>query len=108
MASAMLSKIPALAALAIVAAAAPAAAATVRVTVTKLTFEPAQVSAHVGDTIEWVNSDFLAHSATGRKKEWDLFIAPNKSGRITLKDAGEIDYYCRFHPNMVGHISVTP
>jgi plastocyanin len=98
----------ALAALMIVAPAAPAAAATVRITVTKLTFGPAQVSAHVGDTIEWVNSDFVAHSATGRKKEWDLFIAPSKTGSITLKQAGEIDYYCRFHPNMVGHISVAP
>ena len=97
-----------LAALAAVAAAAPAAAATVRVTVTKLTFEPAQVSAKVGDTIEWVNADFLAHSATSRKKEWDLFIAPNKSVHVTVNKPGEIDYYCRFHPNMVGHISVTP
>jgi len=97
-----------LAALAAVAAAAPAAAATVRVTVTKLAFEPAQVSAKVGDTIEWVNADFLAHSATDRKKEWDLFIAPNKSVHVTVNKPGEIDYYCRFHPNMVGHISVTP
>jgi len=102
------SKILASAALAIVAADAPAAAATVRITVSKLAFEPAQVSAHVGDTIEWVNSDFLAHSATGSKKEWDLFIAPSKTASITLKQAGEIDYYCRFHPNMAGHISVTP
>ena len=97
-----------LAALAAVAAAAPAAAATVRVTVTKLAFEPAQVSAKVGDTIEWVNADFLAHSATDCKKEWDLFIAPNKSVHVTVNKPGEIDYYCRFHPNMVGHISVTP
>jgi len=94
--------------LVIAAAALPAAAATVRVTVNKLTFEPAQVSAHVGDTIEWVNADFLAHSATGRKKEWDLFVAPGKTAQVTLKQPGEIDYYCRFHPNMVGHISVTP
>jgi plastocyanin len=97
-----------LAALAAVVAAAPAAAATVRVTVTKLAFEPAQVSAKVGDTIEWVNADFLTHSATGRKKEWDLFIAPNKSVHVIVSKPGEIDYYCRFHPNMVGHISVTP
>ena len=98
----------ALAALAAVAAAVPATAATVRITVTKLAFEPAQVSAHVGDTIEWVNGDFLAHSATGRKKEWDLFLAPNKSAHVTVSQPGEIDYYCRFHPNMVGHISVAP
>jgi len=104
----MWSKTLALAGLAVAAACAPAAAATIRVTVTKLTFEPAQVAAHVGDTIEWVNTDFLAHSATSRRKEWDLFIAPNKSGKVTLNQAGEIDYYCRFHPNMVGHIAVTP
>ncbi len=92
----------------IAAAALPAAAATVRVTVSNLAFEPAQVSAHVGDTIEWVNADFLAHSATGRKKEWDLFIAPSKTAQVTLKQPGEIDYFCRFHPNMVGHIAVVP
>jgi plastocyanin len=104
----MWSKPLVLAGLVIAATALPAAAATMRVTVDNLAFEPSQVSAHVGDTIEWVNSDFLAHSATGRKKEWDLFIAPGKSAQVTLKQSGEIDYYCRFHPNMVGHISVAP
>jgi plastocyanin len=97
-----------LAGLAIAATALPSPAATVRVTVTNLQFEPSQVSAHVGDTVEWVNADFLAHSATGRKKEWDLFIAPGGHAQVTLEQSGEIDYYCRFHPNMVGHISVAP
>lgn len=83
-------------------------AATIRVAVDNVSYAPAQVSAHVGDTIEWVNSDFVAHTATERKKEWDLFIPPNKSARMTLTRPGEIDYYCRFHPNMVGHVSVTP
>jgi plastocyanin len=101
----MWSKPLALAALALLAAA-PAAAATVRITIDKLAFLPAQVSAHVGDTIEWVSSDFLTHTATGRNKEWDVLIPPNGSGHVTLRQAGEIDYYCRFHPNMVGHISV--
>ncbi len=83
-----------------------AAAATIRVTVDTVSYTPAQISAHVGDTIEWVNNDFLAHTATGRKKEWDLFIPPKKSVHVTLTRPGKIDYYCRFHPNMVGHISV--
>jgi len=86
----------------------PATAATVRVTVDKIAFAPAQVSAHVGDTIEWVNSDFLAHSATDRKKAWDIFLPPHATRSVKLTRAGEIDYYCRFHPNMVGHISVAP
>jgi plastocyanin len=94
--------------LAAFAASHPATAATIRVTVDKISFAPAQVTAHVGDTIEWVNSDFLAHSATDRKKAWDVFLPPNAKRSVKLTHAGEIDYYCRFHPNMVGHISVAP
>jgi plastocyanin len=93
--------VAALAALAI-----PAAAETIRVDVGKVSYAPADVAAHVGDTIEWVNGDFLAHTATARNKEWDVMIMPNKTGRIALKRAGNIEYYCRFHPNMLGRISV--
>ena len=57
------------------ACAAPALAAdTIRVMIDKLKFEPAQVSAHVGDTIEWVSGDFVAHTATARNKDWDVAI----------------------------------
>jgi plastocyanin len=104
----MWSKRAALVWLAVLAAPSPATAATVRITVDNVAFQPAQVSAHVGDTIEWVSSDFLAHTATGRKKEWDVFIPPHGNGRVTLTRPGEIDFYCRFHPNMVGHVSVVP
>jgi plastocyanin len=90
----------------LVVSATPAAAETIRINVDKLAFTPAEVSAHVGDTIEWVNPDFLAHTATARSKEWDVMIAPNKTGRIVLKRPGEVEYYCRFHPNMVGRIAV--
>jgi plastocyanin len=82
------------------------AAETVRIDVDKLAFAPAQVSAHIGDTIEWTNADFVAHTATGRKKEWDVIIPAKGTGRVALKKIGVIEYYCRFHPNMVGRISV--
>ena len=82
------------------------ASETIRVTINKLKFEPAQVSAHVGDTIEWVSSDFVAHTATARNKEWDVSIPAKGVGRLTLQHAGDVDYYCRFHPNMTGRISV--
>ena len=89
--------------------AAPALAAeTIRVTIDKLKFSPAEVSAHVGDTIEWVSNDFVAHTATARNKDWDVGIPPNSAGRVTLQHAGDVDYYCRFHPNMTGRISVAP
>jgi|SRR5208337_1929071 len=84
------------------------AADTILVTIDKLKFSPAQVSAHVGDTIEWVSSDFIAHAATSRNKDWDVAIPAKGTGRVTLQHAGDVDYFCRFHPNMTGRISVAP
>ncbi|BAB53762.1 cupredoxin domain-containing protein [Mesorhizobium japonicum] len=94
-----------LAALALMAA--PAAAATIEVTIDKLVFSPATVEAKVGDTIEWVNNDVVAHTATV-KGGWDVMIPPKKSASLTLKAAGAVDYFCRFHPNMRGHLDVSP
>jgi plastocyanin len=71
-----------------------------------LVFEPAQVTAHVGDTIEWVNEDFIGHTATARNKDWDVTVMPGRSGRVTVQRAGKVEYYCRFHPNMTGTIDV--
>jgi plastocyanin len=85
---------------------APASAATIQVTIDKVAYGPANISARVGDTIEWSNNDFVGHTATNRDKSWDFLILPNKKQTLTLKKAGEIDYYCKFHPNMKGHISV--
>ena len=48
-------------------AAAPASAATVEVTIKQLVFSPALISVKQGDTIEWVNKDFVAHTATARR-----------------------------------------
>jgi plastocyanin len=35
-------------------------------------------------------------------------ISAKGTGRVTLHHAGEVDYFCRFHPNMTGRISVAP
>ena len=81
---------------------------TIRITVDKLKFDPAEISAHVGDTVEWVSSDFVAHTATAKSKDWDVAIPAKGMGRVTLEHAGEVDYFCRFHPNMTGRIVVAP
>ena len=87
--------------------AAPAQAATIEVTIDKLVFSPATIEAKVGDTIEWVNMDVFAHTATV-KGGWEVMIPPKKSASLTLKAAGAVDYFCRFHPNMKGHVNVAP
>ncbi len=47
---------------------APASEATIQVTIDKVAYGPADISAHVGDTIEWSNKDIVAHTATARDK----------------------------------------
>ncbi|RTM06461.1 MAG: amicyanin [Hyphomicrobiales bacterium] len=94
-------------ALAMVLLASPALAATIEVTIDKLVFSPASVQAQVGDTIEWTNKDVFAHTATV-EGGWDVTIPAKSKGKVTLKTAGAVDYFCRFHPNMKGHVEVTP
>jgi plastocyanin len=86
----------------------PAGAETINVTIDKVAYAPVNIAARVGDTIEWSNVDLVAHTATARDKSFDLMIFPNKKLTLTVKKAGEFDYYCKFHPNMTGHISVKP
>ena len=77
----------------------PVRSRTIRVTISELRFSPQEVPAEVGDTIEWINKDILAHTATAQGR-WDVVIPPNGSGRVVLRRAGQVAYYCRFHPNM--------
>jgi plastocyanin len=84
----------------------PAHAAEIEITIDKLAYTPAVVSARVGDIITWINKDPLAHTATATNNDWDVMIAPNQTARLVLKKPGEVDYYCRFHPNMKGRVVV--
>ncbi len=84
-----------------------AAAETITVQVTKLAFVPATVAAKVGDTIEWVNKDAFVHTATV-KGGFDIMLPVKQSGSVVVDKAGTLDYFCRFHPNMKGRITVAP
>ncbi|MEP9399472.1 cupredoxin family copper-binding protein [Mesorhizobium sp. KR2-14] len=94
------------AALALGLGAAPLRAETFQVTIENLEFSPVQIDAKVGDTIEWINKDILAHTATV-DGGWDVMIPPKKSASLVVEAAGSTDYYCRFHPNMKGRVIVT-
>jgi plastocyanin len=85
-----------------------ARAETIPVTIKGLVFLPAQTHAKVGDTIEWINQDFVVHTATARNGDWDVVIAAHKSARQILTKAGTIEYYCRFHPNMKATVTIVP
>lgn len=87
-------------------AAVPARSETIQVTIDKLAFMPADIEAKVGDTIQWINKDAFAHTATV-KGGWEVMIPPKKTALQVLDKAGAAAFYCRFHPNMKGTLTVT-
>ncbi|ANW04738.1 cupredoxin domain-containing protein [Bradyrhizobium icense] len=99
---------PFIAALLLGATVVPACAATIRITIDDLVFAPAEVSAKVGDTIEWINKDVFAHTATARNGDFDVTTPPKKTVTSVLKKAGSVEYYCRYHPNMKAVLTIAP
>src|SRR5881398_659809 len=83
-------------------------AATVQITMENLVISPAEASAKVGDTIELINKDVLAHTATARNGDFDVAMPPKKTATYVLKKPGTVEYYCRFHPNMKAMLNVAP
>ena len=86
----------------------PAHAATIQITMDNLVISPAEVLAKTGDTVEWINKDIFAHTATARNGDFDVPMPPKKTVTSVLKKAGSIEYYCRFHPNMKAILIVAP
>jgi plastocyanin len=100
--------LPAMAAMLFGMIAVPAQAATIQITMQDLVFTPAEVSAKVGDTVEWINKDVFVHTATARNGDFDVNSAPKKTVTSVLKKAGTVEYYCRFHPNMKAVLTIAP
>jgi plastocyanin len=92
----------------LVAMAVPAHAATIEITMENLEMSPKDAAAKVGDTIEWINKDVFAHTATARNGDFDVNLPAKKSGTFVLKKAGTVDYYCRYHPNMKATLKIEP
>jgi hypothetical protein len=63
---------------------------------------PTEVNANVGDTVEWVNDDNSAHTATATEGDWNVVIATKQNGRLIVKKSAPVEYFCKYHPNMKG------
>lgn len=85
-----------------------ARAETIQIVIDKLVFTPAAVQAKVGDTIEWINKDAFAHTATAVDRRWEVVTAPKQTARLQLTKAGVEDYFCKYHPNMKGRLTIAP
>ena len=79
---------------------------TVQIKINDLAFSPTEVTAKLGDTAEWINGDFVDHTATDKGGAWDVAIPAGKSAQLKLTSPGTFVYYCKVHPGMTGTIHV--
>jgi plastocyanin len=83
----------------------------VTVAIREFKFEPATVTVHAGDTVEWKNEDNVAHTATADDKaQSPAFdsgsIQTGAAWRYVAQKKGTENYTCTFHPNMKGELIV--
>ena len=83
-----------------------AARATVQITISGIAFAQIKQPLTVGDTIEWINKDVVAHTATARNKDWRVVIPETGKATLVLKKPGTVDYYCEYHPNMTERLVI--
>jgi plastocyanin len=84
----------------------PVIAADYVVVLKDMAFGSLPAGLHVGDTIVWRNEDIFRHTATANDKSFDVDLEPGAEGKIELKTAGDIAFFCRFHPGMTGTLAV--
>lgn len=70
-------------------------------------FTQAEVTAKAGDTIEWLNNDSFAHTATARNGAFDIPLKKGETKQHAIAVSGKFAYYCRLHPNMKATITVS-
>ena len=81
---------------------------TVTLTAADFAFEPSDLSAAAGDTIEFTNEDDAEHNFTAEDAGIDEDVDPSGSTTIDLSDVepGSYDFFCEYHPEMKGTLEV--
>ncbi|MBA3283857.1 MAG: PQQ-dependent sugar dehydrogenase [Nitrosopumilus sp.] len=77
-------------------------------------YAPNPIEISAGQTITWVNGDAVSHTVTSGTSddsgEGELFdsdaIIPDQNYSLTFDDPGNYEYYCIYHPTMVGEVNV--
>lgn len=79
----------------------------VRVNVKDLAFSPGTVRIKVGQTVQWVNGDPLAHTVTADDRSWGSeFFNRGETFEHRFTAAGSFPYHCRPHTQMKGLVIV--
>jgi plastocyanin len=89
-------------------AASPASGGEQVVTIHDFAFDPADLTVTAGTTVTWVNKDVAPHTATGldRAVLQSGTLKTGESFSQVFDTPGTYEYFCEFHPNMKGTITV--
>ena len=70
-------------------------------------FRPQTLTVAAGDTVLWVNRDFVPHTATSRAGGFDsAVIRASGKWQLTVRKKGSFAYLCTLHPAMTGTLRV--
>ncbi|MCA1812576.1 MAG: hypothetical protein LC624_01340 [Halobacteriales archaeon] len=70
-------------------------------------FSPGDLTVNAGDSVQWVNDDGFAHTATDSGFAWDTgTIGSHGSVTLLFAAAGSFSYHCAFHGFMSGTLHV--
>ena len=84
-------------------------AAETSVSIQNLSFQPADLSINLGDTVTWTNDDPEDHTVTAAQPSGAFdsrTLVPGAKFSQTFNQAGTYTYVCRLHHNMDGRIRV--
>ena len=77
------------------------------VTIEGLQYHPRVIVVRRGETVTWINKDFVPHTVTATGGSFDSHgIAPQGSWTFVPEKPGTYDYGCAFHPTMKGTLVV--
>ena len=80
----------------------------VAVAIEHFAFMPASVKVAEGDVIVFTNNDIVPHTATAADGSWTTGeIAHGRSARVRLPVNAGVEFFCRLHPVMKGHLTIT-
>jgi plastocyanin len=81
---------------------------TVKAGMKNIAFQPGRIEIAAGTTVEWTNSDAVAHTVTAVDRGFDSGnMAPGATWRYTFTKPGTYQFFCMLHPFMKGVVVVT-
>ncbi|MFC2033602.1 plastocyanin/azurin family copper-binding protein [Chloroflexota bacterium] len=85
----------------------PAMPPQIEVLINESAFEPATYNVPLGTTVVWYNNASVDHTVTARDNLFDSgSLSSGGTFKYTFEQSGELEYYCKLHPSMVGRITI--